>query len=61
MKLKAVMKPLLITLLLVMVFRLGSYTPLFGFDGRLIARLNQNESWGKLTVYANIENGLNIS
>ena len=56
MKLKAVMKPLLITLLLVMVFRLGTYTPLFGFDGRLIARLNQNESWGKLTVYANVEN-----
>jgi preprotein translocase, SecY subunit len=47
-KLKAVMKPLLITFLLVMVFRLGSYTPLFGFDGRLIARLNQNESWSLL-------------
>ena len=42
------MKPLLITFLLVMVFRLGSYTPLFGFDGRLIARLNQNESWSLL-------------
>ena len=47
-KLKAIMKPLLITFLLVMVFRLGSYTPLFGFDGRLIARLNQNESWSLL-------------
>lgn len=47
-KLKAIIKPLLITFLLVMVFRLGSYTPLFGFDGRLIARLNQNESWSLL-------------
>ena len=47
-KLKAIMKPLLITFLLVMVFRLGGYTPLFGFDGRLIARLNQNESWSLL-------------
>lgn len=52
-KFKAVMKPLLITLLLVMVFRLGSYTPLFGFDGRLIARLNQNESWGLLGLTNN--------
>ena len=52
-KLKAVMKPLLITLLLVMVFRVGSYTPLFGFDGRLIARLNQNESWGLLGLTNN--------
>ena len=52
-KFKAVMKPLLITLLLVMVFRLGSYTPLFGFDGRLIARLNQNESWGLLGITNN--------
>lgn len=47
-KLKAIIKPLLITFLLVMVFRLGGYTPLFGFDGRLIARLNQNESWSLL-------------
>ena len=53
MKMKSVLKPLLVTLLLVFVFRLGTYTPLFGFDGRLIARFNQNNSWSLLGLGSN--------
>ena len=53
MKMKSVLKPLLVTLLLVFVFRLGMYTPLFGFDGRLIARFNQNNSWSLLGLGSN--------